>query len=75
MNFVSKKLNAFQMWFGVRNTSRVLTNPSMSILDYGDIIYTQASALKVLDVIYHSALRFTNVVPFPTHCCILYSHT
>ena len=46
----------------------------MSVLDYGDIIYrhTSASVLKLLDPVYHSALRFITDAPYHTHHCALY---
>ena len=47
----------------------------MSALDYGDIIYRNASAttLKTLDSVYHSALRFITGDSYSTHHCILYN--
>ena len=47
----------------------------LSALDYGDIIYRNASntALKTLDSIYHSALRFITGDSYMTHHCILYN--
>lgn len=46
----------------------------LPILDYGDIIYRMApnTALKKLDTIYHSAIRFATNAPFHTHHCDLY---
>ena len=47
----------------------------LSALDYGDIIYRNASAttLKTLDSVYHSALRFITGDTYNTHHCILYN--
>ena len=47
----------------------------ISALDYGDIIYRNASAttLKSLDPVYHSALRFITGDSYNTHHCILYN--
>ncbi|CAB1339696.1 unnamed protein product, partial [Coregonus sp. 'balchen'] len=42
-----------------------------SVLEYGDIVYMQdsASTLKILDTVYHGALRFlTNARPLTQHC-------
>ena len=46
----------------------------LSVLDYGDIIYMHASAtaLKVLDTVYHSAIRFITQANYDTHHCHLY---
>ncbi|XDV45360.1 hypothetical protein PO909_013474, partial [Leuciscus waleckii] len=46
----------------------------LPILDYGDIIYRMApnTALKKLDTIYHSAIRFVTNAPFHTHHCDLF---
>lgn len=46
----------------------------LSVMDYGDVIYRQASAaaLKPLDAVYHSALRFITGESYMTHHCILY---
>ncbi len=47
----------------------------LSVLDYGDIIYRNASAttLKPLDALFHSALRFITGDSYTTHHCILYN--
>ena len=47
----------------------------LSVLDYGDILYMHASAatLKLLDSVYHSALRFITGDSYNTHHCDLYS--
>lgn len=53
---------------------RVIEAVFLSVLDYGDIVYRHASAtaLKPLDSVYHSALRFITGDPFKTHHCSLY---
>lgn len=45
----------------------------MSVLDHSDVIYRHASssALKLLDSVYNSALRFITGDVFGTHHCIL----
>ena len=45
------------------------------MLDYGDIIYRSEGkgAFERLDVLYHSAIRFTINAPYRTHHCTLYS--
>ena len=45
------------------------------MLDYRDVIYRSAGkgALKRLDVLYHSAIRFATNAPYRTHHCTLYS--
>ena len=47
----------------------------LPILDYRDMIYISAGkgALKRLDVLYHSAIRFATNAPYRTHHCTLYS--
>jgi hypothetical protein len=47
----------------------------LPMLDYGDVIYRSASngALKQLDVLYHSAIRFATNAPYRTYHCALYS--
>ena len=44
------------------------------MLDYGDILYMHAnqSSLKMLDSVYHAALRFVTNSSFRTHHCSLY---
>ena len=46
----------------------------MSVLDYGDVIYRNASitTLLPLDTVYHSALRFITGESYSTHHCTLY---
>ena len=46
----------------------------LPILDYGDIIYRAASdtALKILDTLHHSAIRFATNAPYLTHHHELY---
>jgi len=46
----------------------------MSILDFGDIFYMHAnqSSLKMLDSVYHAALRFLTNSHFHTHHCSFY---
>ena len=45
----------------------------LPILDFGDVIYKIASdtLLSKLDVVYHSATRFVNKVPYTTQHCDL----
>ena len=47
----------------------------MSVLDYGDLVYMNASAssLRMLDAVYHGALRFITDSANSTHHCCLYS--
>lgn len=47
----------------------------MSVLDYGDIIYMNASSqsLHTLDTVYHGALRFITNCKALTHHCELYA--
>ena len=54
---------------------RIVESVFLSILDYGDIIYRHASVttLKILDSVYHSALRFITGEKYDTHHCILYN--
>ncbi|KAK0136519.1 RNA-directed DNA polymerase from mobile element jockey [Merluccius polli] len=54
---------------------RIIESVFMPVLDYGDIIYRNASmsSLKILDVIYHSAIRFATSASYNTHHCTLYA--
>ena len=47
----------------------------LSVLDYGDVVYMQASytALKALDFIYHAPLSFFTRQNHLTHHCRLYN--
>jgi hypothetical protein len=46
----------------------------LHMLDYGDVIYRSSGkgALKRIDVLYHSAIRFATNAPYRTHHCTLY---
>ena len=54
---------------------RIVEAVFMPVLDYGDILYKNApiSALKTLDTVYHSAIRFATGAAYDTHHCILYN--
>ena len=54
---------------------RLIESLFLSALDYGDIIYRNASAttLRGLDSVYHSSLRFITGDSYRTHHCILYN--
>lgn len=58
----------------IRTREYLVMATFLPILDYGDLIYMNASAqcLKKLDVVYHCALRFFNDCGYRTHHCILY---
>lgn len=47
----------------------------LPILDYGDVIYNAASnaALRTLDALYHSAIRFVTGAPYRSHHCDLHT--
>ena len=53
---------------------RVVEAIFLSVLDYGDVVYKHATstALKALDTVYHSAIRFTIQADYSTHHCDLY---
>ena len=54
----------------------IVQSTILSVLDYGDIVYMYAapSALKLLDSVYHSAIRFVTGDAFRTHHCNLYKN-
>jgi exonuclease III len=54
---------------------RIIESVFISVLDYGDVIYGNASlsTLKTLDAVYHSALRFITGDRYGTHHCTLYN--
>ena len=57
--------------FGARK--RLIQATFLSILDYGDFLYMHANlSLKMLDSVYHAALRFVTGLDFRTHHCSLY---
>ena len=47
----------------------------LPIVDFGDVIYKISSntLLKILDAVYHSAIRFVTKAPYTTHHCNLYA--
>ena len=53
---------------------RIIESIFLSVLDYGDVIYRHAShsVLKILDPVYHSAIRFITDDAYQTHHCNLY---
>ena len=54
----------------------IVQSTILSVLDYGDIVYMYAapSTLKLLDSVYHSAIRFVTGDAFRTHHCNLYKN-
>ena len=82
INILTKSLR-MKLGFFYRNRScfpwttrkRLIESLFLSALDYGDIIYRNASAttLKSLDSVYHSSLRFITGDSYSTHHCILYN--
>ena len=58
--------------FGARK--KIVQAVLLSVIDYGDILYMHAnsSSLKMLDSVYHAALRFVSNSGFRTHHCKLY---
>lgn len=62
------------MFFSFSARKRLIQATFLSILDYGDILYMHAnlSSLKMLDSVYHAALRFVTDSGFRTHHCSLY---
>ena len=61
--------------FPMISRKRVIEAVFLSVLDYGDVIYRHAAdtTLKLLDSVYHSALRFITGDSYDTHHCLLYS--
>uniref|UniRef100_A0A3B3HCE9 Reverse transcriptase domain-containing protein n=1 Tax=Oryzias latipes TaxID=8090 RepID=A0A3B3HCE9_ORYLA len=59
--------------FGIKK--RLVTATFLSILDYGDLLYMNATAqcLSKIDSVYHAALRFVTNCKASTHHCELYS--
>lgn len=53
---------------------RLVTATFLSVLDYGDILYMNASSscLLMLDTMYHASLRFITNCRYLTHHCDLY---
>ena len=54
---------------------RLVAATFLSVLDYGDVLYTNASSkcLQSLDTVYHGALRFVTNFKTLTHHCSLYA--
>src|SRR4029434_4094635 len=61
--------------FTFPDRKRIIESVFISVLDYGDVIYGNAShsTLKTLDAVYHSALRFITGDRYGTHHCTLYN--
>lgn len=71
---VTNKLRQ-KLGFLYRNkTNFLMFNRKLNVLDYGDVVYRNASAstLAPLNSVYHSALRFITGDSYSTHHCILY---
>ena len=62
--------------FTFENRMEIVQSTILSVLDYGDIVYMYAapSTLKLLDSVYHSAIRFVTGDAFRTHHCNLYKN-
>lgn len=62
--------------FSFHSRKTIVQSLLLSVLDYGDIVYMHASSstLKLLDAVYHSALRFVTGDGFLTHHCTLYEN-
>ena len=60
--------------FPLFSRKRIIEAVFMSVLDYGDVVYRHASrsCLKLLDSVFHSALRFITGDAYDTHHCVLY---
>lgn len=60
--------------FSFETKRRLVAATFLSVLDYGDVIYMNASitSLKLLDTVYHGALRFITNFRALTHQCSLY---
>lgn len=60
--------------FSFEAKRRLVAATFLSVLDYGDVIYMNASitSLKLLDTVYHGALRFITNFRALTHHCSLY---
>ncbi len=62
--------------FPLFSRKRVIEAVFLSVLDYGDVIYRNASAstLAALNPIYYSAIRFITGDSYLTHHCVLYEN-
>lgn len=61
--------------FSFNTKKRLVAATFLPVLDYGDILYMNASAqcLRMVDSVYHASLRFITNCKFQTHHCELYS--
>lgn len=67
----------FQIKLGVSFDAwkKLVTATFMSVLDYGDVIYVNASieSLRALDTVYYRAQHFITSMRSRTHHCVLYA--
>lgn len=79
---VSELVKKFKIKIGLFYSSRAclsfdnkkeVVQTILSVLDYGDIIYMHVaeSTLKLLDAVFHCALRLITSNHFRTHNCVL----
>ena len=61
--------------FSFEAKKRLVSATFLSVLDYGDVVYMNASSqcLHSLDTVYHGALRFITNLKTLTHHCNLYT--
>uniref|UniRef100_A0A669EEG1 Reverse transcriptase domain-containing protein n=1 Tax=Oreochromis niloticus TaxID=8128 RepID=A0A669EEG1_ORENI len=61
--------------FSFETKKRLVNATFLSVLDYGDLLYMNASAqcLHKIDSVYHASLRFITNCRALTHCCDLYA--
>uniref|UniRef100_A0A3P9K1B3 Reverse transcriptase domain-containing protein n=1 Tax=Oryzias latipes TaxID=8090 RepID=A0A3P9K1B3_ORYLA len=64
-----------KLCFSFEVKKRLVAATFLSVLDYGDLFYMNASAqcLRMIDTVYHSSLRFITNCKTMTHHCELYS--
>lgn len=64
-----------KLCFSFNTKKRLVAATFLPVLDYGDILYMNASAqcLRMVDSVYHASLRFITNRKFQTHHCELYS--
>ncbi|KAL4006490.1 solute carrier family 24 (sodium/potassium/calcium exchanger), member 5 [Sarotherodon galilaeus] len=64
-----------KLCFSFNKKKRLVAATFLPVLDYGDILYMNASAqcLRMVDIVYHASLRFITNRKFQTHHCELYS--
>ena len=75
LNLISSSFWKNKSCFSFEAKKRLVAATFLSVLDYGDVLYMNASSkcLQSLDTVYHGALRFVTNFKTLRHHCSLYA--